>query len=150
MPTPVAECRANANFIQAGQGAWPLPTGLNGRLTNLPLYVLNYATLIARVNNLAAVIAGIAPDSPSRRSNHNDDLGNLPFAPHPSNPVAEFHVGANGLPHPGHLRVVYDAYRRMVFVTPCHYDAWTDAADDDRNPFYIVNNAPLLNHMSFK
>jgi hypothetical protein len=150
MATPVAESRANANFIQAGQGTWPLPSTLNGRVTGYKLYNLEYDTLIVRVKNLETVIRAIAPNSMYRRKDHDDRDGNLPYAPHPKNPVAEFHVEDNGLPFPSHLRVVYDAWRRNIYITPTHYDPWTDARGTNRNPFYLLIHAPLLADASFK
>jgi len=143
MPTPVAESRANANWIQAGQGAWPLATTLRGRTTGYALYELDYAKLIARVNNMKGVVDGIGAGDEARRSDHGDALGNLPFAPTQGYAVAEYHVGGNGLPYPAHFRVLYDSYRRLIYVTPCHYDPWTDATGANRNPFYLVTSAPL-------
>jgi hypothetical protein len=143
MATPVAESRANANWIQSGQGAWPLPTHLRGRITGLAVYELKYDTLRGRVNNLQTVVESIGNDDGARRSDHGDELGNLPFAPTQGYAVAEYHVGANGLPYPAHLRVLYDSYRRIIYVTHCHYDPWTDATGTNRNPFYLVLDAPL-------
>src|SRR5579862_4266425 len=142
MPTPVDESRANANWIQAGQGAWPLPTNLTGRTTGFAVYELDYTKLTGRVNNLKAVVEDIGVGDVARRSDHGDALGNLPFAPKAGYPVAEYHVGGNGLPYPAHFRVLYDSYRRMIYVTHCHYDPWTDATGTNRNPFYLVNGAP--------
>jgi hypothetical protein len=143
MATPVEESRANANWIQAEQGTWPLPTHMKGRTTGLPIYELDYSKLIKRVKNLQTVVEDIGKGDGARRSDHGDDLGNLPFAPTQGYPVAEYHVGGNGLPYPAHFRVLYDSYRRLIYVTPCHYDPWTDAKGTNRNPFYLVNNAPL-------
>lgn len=143
MATPIDESRANANWIQSGQGAWPLPTHTTGRITGYPVYELNYTKLKARVNNLQAVVEGIGKGDGARRSDHADNDGNLPFAPTQGYAVAEYHVGANGLPYPAHFRVVYDSYRRIIYVTHCHYDPWTDATGTNRNPFYLVLDAPL-------
>jgi len=143
MPTPVDESRANANWIQGGQGAWPLPTHLKGRTTSLPIYELDYNKLAGKVNNLKTIVEGIGNGDGARRSDHGDDLGNLPFAPTQGYAVAEYHVAGNGLPYPAHFRVLYDSYRRLIYVTPCHYDPWTDASGTNRNPFYVLTNAPL-------
>jgi len=143
MATPVDESRANANWIQAGQGAWPLPSHLTGRTTGFALYELDYVKLTGRVNNLKTVVDGIGNGDAARRSDHGDNLGNLPFAPTQGYAVAEYHVAGNGLPYPAHFRVVYDSYRRIIYVTHCHYDPWTDATGTNRNPFYVVTSAPL-------
>jgi hypothetical protein len=116
---------------------------MNGRTTALPVYELDYTKLLGKVNNLKGIIDGIGNGDASRRSDHGDALGNLPFAPSQGYAVAEYHVGGNGLPYPAHFRVLYDSYRRLIYVTHCHYDPWTDAAGTNRNPFYLVTSAPL-------
>ncbi|GAP37964.1 hypothetical protein ABXN37_22850 [Piscinibacter sakaiensis] len=145
MPTPLAESRANANRIQSGQGTWPPPGPyLTGRLTRLPIYPLKYGPLCLVVQGLKAIVDGLGQPNEAQRTDHNDDLGNLPYAPHGSkHPVQEFHLKSNGLPHPNHPRLLWDTYRRMVFITPCHYDPWSDASGTERNPFYLIVGTPV-------
>ena len=150
MPTPNNESLANANFIQAGQGA--LATHMNGRTTGLPVYELDYNQLELRVPAIGPIVRSAPADARSmanaacvnRRANHNDALGNLPFGPSPNHALCEYHVPANGLPYPAHLRLVYDTYRRMLYITPTHYDPWNDNTGAAHNPFYLVLNTPYM------
>jgi hypothetical protein len=116
---------------------------MNGRTTGYAIYELDYVKLCGRVNNLKGVVDSIGNGDGARRSDHGDALGNLPFAPTQGYSVAEYHVAGNGLPYPAHFRVLYDSYRRLIYVTACHYDPWTDATGANRNPFYLVKDAPL-------
>jgi hypothetical protein len=144
MATPVAESRANANHIQNGQGTWPTPTHMNGVTTGYPIYELQYSVLAMRVTGLSTLmttdqgnkLSMSHPTCESRRSNHGDALGNLPFALQVGQAFCEYHLPSNGCPYPSNIRIVYDTWRRLFFITPCHYDPWTDAGGTNRNPFY--------------
>jgi hypothetical protein len=152
MPTPVNESRANANYLQTGQGAWPLPTNMNGVTTGYPVYELRYQVLKDYVAGLSTLmttdksntLSMSHPFCSSRRANHGDALGNLPFAAQPAHAFCEYHLPANGCPFPNHLRVIYDTYRRLFFISPCHYDPWTDISNANRNPFYLITYPPSV------
>lgn len=147
MTTPNKESLSNANRMQSGQGK--LVTSLEGRITGLPIYDLDFTKLNALIkvgkiiNNNADNAGSMANEwCSNRRENHRDDNGNLPHVVAPQHAYCEFHITDNGAPYPAQIRIIYDTESDNIFVSPSHYDDWTDNDGTQRNPFYRIVNLP--------
>ena len=154
------DCLENANNLRAKQGQLAL-SGFVGRENEdnggpLPIYQLDYATLIANFPNFSVLTNNNPADKrsmahqycSSRRENHNDKDQHLPDLPYdyddPTNldGYYEYHIDNSGVKSPKNLRIVFDSGRNRLYISPSHYNLWKDNNGNLMNPFFLVTNCP--------
>jgi hypothetical protein len=154
---------ANSNNGNAVKKAATTTTTLNGRTSGLAIYTVNLSELAKVIGTkLSIVISSMRLDNDKdlqkgyrQPTDHDDRDGNLPVAPGNGVSYREYFVPSNQLPKPAYLRLVADMQNGRLFITPTHYDVWSqdrDAAkklDEDtkiadtatgaQNPFFLIN-----------
>jgi hypothetical protein len=159
---------ANGNQLSGGGGA---STGslFKGRTTNLPIYEVRLGALSACAQLKASTLMEIVKslnksagrDSTARRTDHDDNLGNLPDAPGTGITYREYHVGKTAFSKPGYVRLVADFTKKRLFITPTHYDLYlvdsaaatlapiatgiSSTAVGAHNPFFLITGVGAFN-----
>jgi hypothetical protein len=158
-PDPTDQKRDHVNNSKNGNALASLAgTAHTQRLAgrsapNLPIYEIDFTTFKDKHGGefLLSIVQTILADDDAdsdaswanRRTNHDDNLGNLPAATGGAT-FREYHVQSNKLPKPAYMRLVADVANRRLYVTPTHYEVWLNVPPPDKSFDYklIANSYP--------
>jgi len=148
----------------------------HGRITQLPIYEVDFdsccgsnalggTTLQTVLQSMVSNDAKDLINGYRQPTNHDDRLGNLPWAPSSNVVYREYFVSGNNFPSTGYVRLVAVLKYKMLFITPTHYDTWLDnpaaAANANtaaainpttagaRNPFYVFTSVGKWNSLFY-